>query len=290
MSYTVFTDAASNLPGRYLQGMDIRTLPCSYTMDGEEGVYLGDIDAFDTKAYYDKLRVGSRMKTSLLNSHLFEEHFRPELEKGLDVIYVGMSSGISGTFQAARMAAQELRHEFPERTVYTVDSLGAGFGPGLLAIRAAQLRSEGKSAAQAGALLDQEVMHTLNFFTVDDLNFLKATGRVSGATAAIGTVLGIKPILWGDLTGHITARSKVRGRKKSLDALAELYRQHLPEDRQVDMLFISHGDCIEDAQALADKLKAIHEPKELIICPHEPFTGSHVGPGMLAVFFFGEGR
>ena len=133
-------------------------------------------------------------------------------------------------------------------------------------------------------------MHTLNFFTVDDLNFLKATGRVSGATAAIGTVLGIKPILWGDLTGHITARSKVRGRKKSLDALAELYRQHLPEDRQVDMLFISHGDCIEDAQALADKLKAIHEPKELIICPHEPFTGSHVGPGMLAFFFQGKHR
>ena len=258
MSYTVFTDGASNLPGRFLNGMNIRTLPCSYTMDGVEGVYLGDIDAFDTKAYYDKLRAGSRMKTSLLNSHLFEEHFRPELEKGLDVVYVGMSSGISGTFQAARMAAEELKHEFPERTVWTVDSLGAGFGPGLLAIRAAQLRDEGKSAAEAGRILDEEVMHTLNFFTVDDLNFLKATGRVSGATAAIGTVLSIKPILWGDLTGHITAKSKVRGRKKSLDALAELYRQHLPEDRQVEMLFISHGDCIEDAEALAQKLKAIH--------------------------------
>ena len=290
MSYTVFTDGASNLPGRFLNGMNIRTLPCSYTMDGVEGVYLGDIDAFDTKAYYDKLRAGSRMKTSLLNSHLFEEHFRPELEKGLDVIYVGMSSGISGTFQAARMAAEELKHEFPERTVWTVDSLGAGFGPGLLAIRAAQLRDEGKSAAEAGRILDEEVMHTLNFFTVDDLNFLKATGRVSGATAAIGTVLSIKPILWGDLTGHITAKSKVRGRKKSLDALAELYRQHLPEDRQVEILFISHGDCIEDAEALAQKLRAIHEPKELIICPHEPFTGSHVGPGMLAFFFQGKHR
>jgi len=290
MSYTVFTDGASNLPGRFLNGMNIRTLPCSYTMDGVEGVYSGDIDAFDTKAYYDKLRAGSRMKTSLLNSHLFEEHFRPELEKGLDVVYVGMSSGISGTFQAARMAAEELKHEFPERTVWTVDSLGAGFGPGLLAIRAAQLRDEGKPAAEAGRILDEEVMHTLNFFTVDDLNFLKATGRVSGATAAIGTVLSIKPVLWGDLTGHITARAKVRGRKKSLDALAELYRQHLPEDRQVEMLFISHGDCIEDAEALAQKLKAIHEPKELIICPHEPFTGSHVGPGMLAFFFQGKHR
>lgn len=290
MSYTVFTDSASNLPGKYLHGMDIRPLPCSYTMDGQEGVYLGDIDAFDSKAYYDRLRAGSRMKTSLLNSHLFEEHFRPELEKGLDVIYVGMSSGISGTFQAARMAAQELMREFPGRTVRTVDSLGAGFGPGLLAIRAAQLRDQGKSAAEAGEILDREVMYTLNFFTVDDLNFLKATGRVSGTTAAIGTVLSIKPILWGDLTGHITAKGKVRGRKKSLEALAELYRQHLPEDRQVDMLFISHGDCPEDAARLAELLTAIHQPRELVICPHEPFTGSHVGPGMLAFFFQGKHR
>lgn len=290
MSYTVFTDAASNLPGKYLKGLDIRPLPCSYTLDGREGTYEGDIDAFDAKAYYDLLRAGARMKTTLLNSHLFESFFRPELEKGLDVIYVGMSSGISGTFQAARMAAEELRHEFPDRTVHTVDSLGAGFGPGLLAVRAAQLRAEGKSAAEAGAILDEEVMHTLNFFTVDDLNFLKATGRVSGATAAIGTVLSIKPILWGDTTGHITARSKVRGRKKSLEALAELYRTHLPEDKQVDMVFISHGDCLEDAEALAGMIRAIHEPKELTICPHEPFTGSHVGPGMLALFFQGKQR
>jgi len=290
MSYTVFTDGASNLPGKYLQGLDIRPLPCSYTMDGVEGVYLGDIDSFDAKGYYDQLRAGSRMKTSLLNSHLFETWFRPELQKGLDAVYVGMSSGISGTFQAARMAAQELMHEFPERTVYTVDSLGAGFGPGLLAIRAAQLRKEGKSAAEAGEILDREVMHTLNFFTVDDLNFLKATGRVSGATAAIGTVLNIKPILWGDTTGHITALSKVRGRKKSLEALAELYRKHLPREGQVEMVFISHGDCLEDAETLAGLITAIHTPKELTICPHEPFTGSHVGPGMLALFFQGQHR
>jgi DegV family protein with EDD domain len=201
-----------------------------------------------------------------------------------------LQSILSGTYQAARLAAEELMHEFPGRTVHTVDSLGAGFGPGLLAIRAARLREEGKSAAEAGAILDAEVMHTLNFFTVDDLNFLKATGRVSGATAAIGTVLNIKPILWGDTTGHITAKSKVRGRKKSLEALAELYRAHLPEEGQVDMVFISHGDCLADAEALAQMLRAIHEPKALTVCPHEPFTGSHVGPGMLALFFQGKHR
>ena len=289
MAFAVYTEGASNLPGRLLQAYDIRVLPCSFCMDGEHRQYEGDIEAFDSHAYYDRLRAGAQMKTTLLNSHLFETAFRPVLEEGQDVVYVGMSSGISGTIQSARIAGEELMAQFPGRTVRVVDSLGAGFGTGLLAVRAAQLRAEGKSAAEAGEILDEEVMHTLQFFTVDDLNFLKRTGRVSGATAAIGTVLNIKPILWGDPTGHITALTKVRGRKKAIAALVEQYEKHLPQG-EVELLAISHGDCPEDAQALADALTAIREPKELIICPHEPFTGSHVGPGMLAVFFQGTHR
>ena len=289
MAFAVYTEGASNLPGRILKEYDIRVLPCNYTMDGAHLQYEGDIDAFDSHAYYDKLRAGAQMKTTLLNSHLFETAFRPVLEEGQDVVYVGMSSGISGTIQSARIAGEELMAQFPGRTVRVVDSLGAGFGTGLLAVRAAKLRAEGKSAAEAGDILDEEVMHTLQFFTVDDLNFLKRSGRVSGATAAIGTVLNIKPILWGDPTGHITALSKVRGRKKSIAALTEQYEKHLPQG-EVEFLAISHGDCPEDAQALAEALTAIRKPKELIICPHEPFTGSHVGPGMLALFFPGTGR
>lgn len=289
MSFTVFTDGCSNLPGRLLDEFDIRVLPCSYVLDGVPGTYEGDIDAFDTHAYYDKLRGGSVMKTSLLNTHLFLTHFRPELEAGRDVIYVGMSSGISGTIQAARIAAEELLEEFPERTVRIVDSLGAGFGPGLLSCRASELRAEGKSATEAADILDEEVMHLLQYFTVDDLNFLKRTGRVSGATAAIGTVLNIKPLLWGDPTGHIVALQKCRGRKKAIDAIVELYRTKAiaPETQRIA---ISHGDCEEDAKLLADRICEICQPKELIICPHEPFTGAHVGPGMLALFFFGESR
>lgn len=289
MAFAVYTEGASNLPGRLLQAYDIRVLPCSFCMDGEHRQYEGDIEAFDSHAYYDRLRAGAQMKTTLLNSHLFETAFRPVLEEGQDVVYVGMSSGISGTIQSARIAGEELMAQFPGRTVRVVDSLGAGFGTGLLAVRAAQLRAEGKSAAEAGEILDEEVMHTLQFFTVDDLNFLKRTGRVSGATAAIGTVLNIKPILWGDPTGHITALTKVRGRKKAIAALAEQYEKHLPQG-EVELLAISHGDCPADAQALAEALTAIRKPKELIICPHEPFTGSHVGPGMLAVFFQGTHR
>ena len=289
MSFTVFTDGCSNLPGRLLTELEIRVLPCSYVLDGVPGTYEGDIDAFDTHAYYDKLRSGSVMKTSLLNTHLFLTHFRPELEAGRDVIYVGMSSGISGTIQAARIAAEELTEEFPERTVRVVDSLGAGFGPGLLSCRASELRAEGKSATEAADILDEEVMHLLQYFTVDDLNFLKRTGRVSGATAAIGTVLNIKPLLWGDPTGHIVALQKCRGRKKAIDAIVELYRTKAihPETQRIA---ISHGDCEADAKLLADRICEICQPKELIICPHEPFTGAHVGPGMLALFFFGEHR
>ena len=289
MSYTVFTDGCSNLPGRLLKELDIRVLPCSYVMDDVPGTYLGDIDAFDTHAYYDKLRSGSVMKTSLLNSQLFMDHFRPELEQGLDVVYVGMSSGISGTIHAARIASEELEEEVPGRTVRVVDSLGAGFGTGLLSCRASDLRSEGKTAAEAADILDSEVPHLLQFFTVDDLNFLKRTGRVSGATAAIGTVLNIKPLLWGDPTGHIVALQKCRGRKKAIEQIVELYRTRAiaPEKQRIA---ISHGDCPEEAQALADRICAIAQPRELSIVPHEPFTGAHVGPGMLALFFFGKER
>ena len=289
MKFSVFTDGCSNLPGRILQQLQIHCLPCSYVMDDVPGTYYGDIDAFDTHAYYDKLRAGSTLKTSLLNSQLFMDHFRPHLQQGLDVVYVGMSSGISGTIQAARLAAEDLQEEFPGRTVRVVDSLGAGLGTGILTCRAADLRNEGRSAAEAADILDEEVMHLLQYFTVDDLNFLKRTGRVSGATAAIGTVLNIKPLLWGDPTGHIVALSKCRGRKKAVDAIVELYRTRAikPEKQRVA---ISHGDCPEEAQALAERICAIAQPGELIICPHEPFTGAHVGPGMLALFFFGQKR
>ncbi len=289
MSYAVFTDACSNLPGHLIQRFDIHVLPCSYLMDGEPGVYEGDIDAFDSHAYYEKLRNGSELKTSLLNSQLFLDHFRPALEKGLDVVYVGLSSGVSGTLQAAQIAANMLRDSYPDRTVRVVDSLGAAFGPGLLTCRAAELREEGKTANEAGDILDIEVGKLLQFFTVADLNFLKRTGRVSGATAAIGTVLNIKPLLWGDPTGHIVAYSKCRGRQKAIDAIVEQYRTKAV-DPQNQRIAISHGDCLDEAEYLAKRVCEIAQPKEIIIAPHEPFTGAHVGPGMLALYFFGEER
>lgn len=289
MSFAIFTDGCSNLPGRLLRELDIHVLPCTYTVNGEPVTFSGDIEQFDAKAYYDQLRAGMDIKTSLLNTQLFMDHFRPCLEQGLDVLYVGLSSGVSGTYQASCMAAEELMEEFPGRTVRTVDSRGASMGVGILTCRGADFRAEGMDVNAAADALLEESDHLCQYFTVDDLNFLKRTGRVSGATAAIGTVLNIKPLLYGDKEGHIVARAKVRGRKKAIEAILDLYAAKAihPENGRVA---ITHGDCPEEAQLLADRVCQIAKPKDLIICPHEPFTGVHVGPGMLALYFFGDCR
>ena len=156
MSFAIFTDGCSNLPGRLLRELDIHVLPCTYTVNGEPVTFSGDIEQFDSKAYYDQLRAGMDIKTSLLNTQLFMDHFRPCLEQGLDVLYVGLSSGVSGTYQASCMAAEELMEEFPGRTVRTVDSRGASLGVGILTCRGADFRAEGMDVnAAADALLEE---------------------------------------------------------------------------------------------------------------------------------------
>ncbi len=287
MSFAVFADGSANLPTSTLDGITL--LPCTYCVEGVQKEYLGDVDSFDAKHYYDSLRNGCKITTSLLNTHLFLEHFRPVLEQGQDAVYIAMSSGISGTYQAAVTAKNELMEEFPERYIHIVDSRGCGFGSGLLAIRAAELSRQGLSAREAGKLLDADVPHMCQYFTVDDLNFLKRSGRVSGATAMIGTVLNIKPILYGTADGHIVSCAKVRGRKKAIDAIVDIYaKKQLDAEHRI--VAISHGDCLEDAQLLAEKIRTVANPKQLIIVPHEPFSGAHVGPGMLALFFYGKER
>lgn len=287
MSFVVFADGSANLPASKLEGITL--LPCSYFVEGVEQEYLGDVEGFDACAYYEKLKNGCKITTSLINTHRFLTHFRAVLEQGKDAVYIAMASGISGTYQAALLAKEELEEAYPDRFIHIVDSRGCGFGSGLLAIRAAELSRAETPVREAAALLDADVPHICQYFTVDDLNFLKRGGRVSGATAAIGTILNIKPILYGTADGHIVSYGRVRGRKKAIDALAEQYAK-----KQVDakdrLVAISHGNCLEDAQLLAERIRAIAEPGELVIVPHEPFSGAHVGPGMLALFFYGAQR
>ena len=287
MSFAVYADGSANLPKKLQEGIQI--LPCEYTVEGRPQVYLGDIDAFDAHTFYEGLRNGKTMKTSLLNTQLFLTQFEPVLAEGQDIIYIASSSGISGTCQAARFAAEELMEKYPDRFVHIVDSHGCGFGNGMLAIRAAELSRQGTEVRVAARVLDAEVPHICQYFTVDDLNFLKKTGRVSGVTARIGTVLSIKPILYGDSTGHIVSCGKVRGRRKSIETLAEKYEEKRLRVPYQDV-YISHGDCLQDAGRLAELIRAITPQATVTICQHEPYSGVHVGPGMLGLFFRGTER
>ena len=287
MAFAVFTDGSANLPKSMLEGISL--LPNTYSVGGETQTYWGDVDSFDGHAYYEELRHGKRVQTTLLNTQLFLSRFAPILTQGTDIIYIAMASGISGTYNAARLAAEELMELYTGRFVHIVDSLGCGFGSGMLAVRAARLSRQGLSAREAAAILDAEVPHCCQYFTVDDLNFLKNTGRVSGMTAKIATVLNIKPILFGDATGHIISCGKVRGRRNSIEALAKKYKEKRI-DSEEQRIYISHGDCLEDAKTLAALVRQVTPSASITICQHEPYSGAHVGPGMLGLFFRGKER
>ena len=286
-SFTVFADGCANLPQEMLDG--IKLIPNDYLLDDVPQVYLGDVDHFDGHSFYEDLRNGKVAKTSLLNTHLFETHFRPVLEQGQDIIYISMSSGISGTYNAAINAVEDLKEEFPDRFVHIVDSHGCGFGNGLLAVKAASLARDGVDVKEAAEIVDDDVPHMCQYFTVDDLNFLKRTGRVSGVASAVGTVLNIKPILYGDSTGHIVSCAKVRGRSQAIKALVSKFKEKVM-DVPEQHICISHGDCLKEAETLRDMIREIAPDTPITIAQHEPFSGAHVGPGMLGLFFYGKER
>ena len=287
MSFDLYTDSGSNLPAEILARKNIRVVPFVYTVEGKEIVCAESVDGFDSHAYYDRLRAGMEVKTTLLNMSRFMDAFRASLEAGRDVIYVGLSSAVSGTFQNACLAARELMEEFPGRVVRAVDSKGAGLGTGILTCAGADLREEGLDTNAAADALEEARTRLCEYFTVDDLMFLRRTGRVSGATAVVGSLLNIKPLLWGDEQGRIVNYDKCRGRKKAIEAIVQKFRD---KNRESKYIAISHGDCPEEAEALKQKVLQLWQPEEFLVCPHEPFTGSHVGPGMLALFFFGDSR
>ena len=281
MAFKVFVDGSANLPEKMLDGITV--LPCEYFVDETSHTYLGNVDQFDGHAYYEDLRNGKVVKTTLLNTQLFLSSFIPVLKEGMDIIYVSMSSGISGTYNAAVLAARELLEQFEDRYIHVVDSLGCGFGSGMLAYYAAELSRRGRTAKQAARLLERAVPHMCQYFTVDDLSFLRRSGRLSMVAAKVGTILNTKPILYGDKTGHIVSCGIVRGRKKAVAALLDKYKTKRTKGS-------SHGDCPEDAEQLAAGIREVSPDANITICQHEPFSGAHVGPGMLGLFFHGTER
>ncbi len=281
----LFTDTSANLPVEIIDEYGIEVVPFSYTIDGVE--YIPERE-FDGKAFYAAMRAGSAVKTSMVNTGTFIERFKTALDAGKDVLYIGMSGGISGTANAALMAKQELDEEYPDRKIIVIDTLAASLGEGLFVIKAAEQLKDGVALDAIEETIRAQVPSMCQSFTVDDLKYLKNTGRVSGAAAIIGNVLSIHPILIGDYEGKIVVKAKVRGMKRTLDALAERYAELALS--KTETIGIAHADNEEGKAYLVQRLRDKGLTGKCLSVCYEPVTGSHVGPGTVALFFFGTDR
>ncbi len=285
MSFTIVTDTGANITDKVRDHYGIEVVPLTLIMDGEEFQFTSTED-FDYDGYYEKLKEGMKATTSQVNPAQFTQCFEKILEKGEDVLYIGLSGGVTGSIGSAKIAASDLSEEFPERQIRIVDSLGASLGEGILVIEAAKCRDKGMSLEEVADHIDFQKYCMYQVFVVDDLKHLKRTGRISGALASLGTMMDLKPILKGDTEGKIVVECKARGRKQAIRALAEKYRD-MVVDPEEQIVGISYGGHREDAVHLANMIKKIAEPKSIWMVAHEPVTGAHVGPGMLALYFRG---
>ena len=284
--FQILTDTSANLDTAVLQQRNIHVIPFHFYVDGQSH-FCENTAKFDGKAFYDAIRAGARSTTSQISPQAYIDEMTPMLAAGDDVLFVSMSSGISGSFASSQVAAQHLSAEFPQRTIRLVDTRGASLGEGLLALRAADMRDAGADIDETADAVFALHRNMCQIFTVEDLKYLRATGRVSGAAALVGSILQIKPLLKGDDEGKIVCFSKLRGRKRSIQAMAERYDE-LVKDAEAQTVGIAHADCPEDAEMLAALLRRNHPPKEIMTVVYEPVTGSHVGPGALALFFLGD--
>ena len=285
-SYVIVTDSSADLSAELLERYNVVSIPLAVTMEGEEPVPNNKID---TKAFYAFLRGKKGAKTSAVAIETFKEVFKTYLDEGKDVLYLGFSSGLSGTYNAGFIAAKELSEEYPERTVATVDTLCASLGQGLLVYHATKRRDEGASLEEVRAWVEENKLNLVHLFTVDDLFFLKRGGRVSAVTAVAGSALGIKPIMHVDNDGHLVKIGIKRGRRASLDELCNRMKE-IAFDPAKQTVFISHGDCEEDANYLADRIRETMGVQNFMIDYVGPVIGAHSGPGTMALFFLGKER
>lgn len=284
--YEIITDTSANLDAALLRQQGIGVIPFSFYIDGQE-TRCTDTEQFDAKAFYNEMRRGTPVTTSQLTPQRYLDCFAPLLAAGRDILFVGMSSGISGSYASAQMAAAQLQEEFPQRKLRLVDTLSASLGEGLQVLKAAEYRAAGIDLDTAADRLLEERHRMCQVFTVEDLRYLRRSGRISNLKAAVGTVLQIKPMLKGDPQGQIVCFAQVRGRKKSIEVLAEQYDRYI-EDAENETAAIVHADCLQEAEELARLLQRNHPPRKILTACYEPMTGSHVGPGALALFFYGK--
>lgn len=283
--YVIITDSACDIAADILSDWGVKSLSLTLRFSDEDKEYGND--EISAKEFYQRMRDGAHAQTSAINIEGFKEVFRRELSEGRDVLYLGFSSGLSNTYNAGRLAAEELHEEFPDRRVIAVDTLCASAGEGLIVYIAAEKQKSGATIEETARFVTENRLSLCHWFTVDDLKYLKRGGRVSPTAAFVGGVLNIKPVMHVDDAGKLVPVSKVRGRRAALREIAAQYEK-LALDKN-GIVFISHGDCMDDV----NEIKALLEEKGgevKIITYVGPVIGAHSGPGTLAVFFMGKNR
>jgi DegV family protein with EDD domain len=285
--YVIFTDAASDLPAKLIDKHNIHVIPMHFEIAEKSYHHYPDGRELAYSRFYEMLRSGSMARTSQINNSDFWEYFEPVLKGGFDIIYIAFSSGLSGTYQASVIAAEELMDRYPGQKVYCVDSRCASAGQGMLVYNAALKKYEGLGIDELHDWVLKNCNHLCHWFTVNDLNYLKRGGRLSASSAIVGTMLSVKPILHVDGEGHLVLSGKIRGRRKSLKELIDRMKEFCikPEKQTV---FIGHGDCLNDAEILSAMVKRELVIKDVIINDIGPIIGSHTGPDFIGLFFFGS--
>ncbi|MDO5519993.1 MAG: DegV family protein [bacterium] len=289
MSYAIITDSSANLPETMIDEFDLHILSLVFRIKDQE--YYGYVkgETTDLAQFYKRMREKENITTSLINVEFCESYMRKLLDAGEDILYIGFSSGLSGTYQAVAMVADQLREEYPQRKILTVDTLAAALGEGLLVYYACTLKREGKTMEEVYQWLLDNRLHLCHWFTVDDLFFLLRGGRVSAASAIVGSMLSIKPVMHVDDEGRLIVMEKVRGRRKSLDGLVK-HMEETVTNPEEQVVFISHGDCLKDAEYVANQVKEKLHVKDVLIHILDPVIGAHSGPGTVALFFLGTKR
>lgn len=285
--FVILTDSCCDLPSQLAEEMGVVAAPLSVIIDNQE--YRNFLDGRDIgfQEFYETIRKGAMPTTSAVSVGAFEEVMRPILEAGRDILCLNFSSALSTTYQSAVIAAEDLRAEFPEAKIFVVDSLSASLGQGLLVYLCHREKLGGKTIDQVREFALKTIPALRAWFTVNDLNHLKRGGRISAATAMFGSMLSIKPVMRVDETGHLVAVSKARGRKASLLALVdEMERQ--AENPGEQTVFISHGDCREDAEFVAEEIRRRFGTRDIMIHYIGPVIGSHTGCGVVALFYLGK--
>jgi EDD domain protein, DegV family len=286
--YIITTDTTSDLPQEYLDKYHIGLFPLYYSING---TIYGEDKFLDPKEFYNKMRGGDLPTTMAINPDLARNIFTGFLEEGYDILHIAFSSALSGSCSVASTVARELCDEHPGAKIIVIDSLCASLGEGLLVHKAAKLKESGKTIDETAAWLEKNKLFLCHMFTVDDLFHLHRGGRVSKAAAIIGTLINVKPVLHVDNEGRLIPLNNVRGRKKALISMVDLMETKLKNfSYDNDIFFISHGDCIEDAEYVANLVKERFGIKECIINYVSPTIGAHSGPGTVALFFMGKER